>query len=141
MQVIQLGKNQQQQHACMQPFLDAGPTSTCINSTRATPRQQQARFRGISAKTNGGNILPPGTQPAPQWCPPELGRKLGRTKKRRVQKLRSRELRKKQEENELDEWFNRTRPMVPVDKSWKDKRIEKERDVDGDPEDKQELPS
>lgn len=31
--------------------------------------------------------------------------------------------------------------MVPVDKSWKDKRIEKERDVDGDPEDKQELPS
>jgi hypothetical protein len=65
------------------------------------------------------------TAPASCWCPPCLTK----TQRRRVQKLRAKELEEKKGEVERDRWFNQERPMVEATKTWREKRIAREEKV------------
>jgi hypothetical protein len=49
-------------------------------------------------------------RPAPRWCP----RGISKTQRRRLQKLRQKELAEKREEEECDRWFDHARPMTRV---------------------------
>jgi hypothetical protein len=62
---------------------------------------------------------------------------LTRTQRRRVQKLRAREIKEKRKENERDQWFNQERHVIPPKKTWKEKRIEKEERSDGSIDDEE----
>jgi hypothetical protein len=91
----------------------------------------QASVSQYMPKNSGGNRImsvAPGTKPGPRWCP--IG--LSHTQKRRVQRLRALEIREEITEKELEEWFNRGRPMVPLKMIWKKKHImkDKNRNVD-----------
>jgi hypothetical protein len=52
-------------------------------------------------KLEEGKGTGPSKRPAPRWCP----RGITKTQKRRLQKMRQRELAKKKEEEERDYWF------------------------------------
>lgn len=57
-----------------------------------------------------------------RWCPAGLSK----TQRRRLQKIRRRELEEKRAEEERDRWFNQARPMIPQKKTWKEKRLARE---------------
>jgi hypothetical protein len=91
----------------------------------------QASVSQYRPRNSGGNIImsvAPGTKPEPRWCP--IG--LSHTQKRRVQRMRALEIREEITEKELEEWFNRGRPMVPQKMIWKKKHImtDKNRNAD-----------
>ena len=51
----------------------------------------------------------------PRWCPSDLTH----TQKRKLQRLRNKEKKEREEEKLRDEDFNRYRPMFPQSKVWK----------------------
>jgi hypothetical protein len=53
----------------------------------------------------------------PRWCPPDLTH----TQRRKLQRLRLREKKEKELEEQRDNFFNNYRPMVPQGKEWKAK--------------------
>jgi hypothetical protein len=72
----------------------------------------------------------PSKRPAPQWCP----RGITKTQKRRLQKMRERELAERQEEEERDYWFNCLRPMSKPKQTWWEKWLAKEENDSSDEE-------
>jgi hypothetical protein len=55
------------------------------------------------------------------------------TQRRRLQKMRQREIEEKRREEERDRWFNQARPMLGVKKTWKEKMLAREEyDEDND---------
>jgi hypothetical protein len=91
----------------------------------------QASVSQYTPRNSGGNgimSVAPGTKPGPRWCP--IG--LSHTQKRRVQRLRALEIKEEITEKELEEWFHRGRPMVPLKMIWKKKHImvDKNRNAD-----------
>jgi hypothetical protein len=60
--------------------------------------------------------------PTPRWCPPDLSK----TQRGRLQKMRKREQEQAKEEAARDAWFNEAWPMTVPQKTWKEKRIERE---------------
>lgn len=93
------------------------------NSARQSTTQRQFPD-GKAADFGDEHIgsVAPGTKPLEQWCPTGLNR----TKKRRLQKFRTQEIREKQAEEERDRWFNQLRPMIASEKTWREKRLAKE---------------
>jgi hypothetical protein len=63
-----------------------------------------------------------GKAPTSRWCPSGLSK----TQRRRLHKLRKSELEQAKEEAAHDAWFNEARPMKAPEKTWKEKRIERE---------------
>jgi hypothetical protein len=55
----------------------------------------------------------------PRWCPPGLTH----TQRRKLQRLRLREKKEKELEEQRDKIFNSYRPMVPQEKEWRPKTI------------------
>jgi hypothetical protein len=93
-------------------------------ASRTAARQYRpGNFRGSRIMS-----VAPGTKPGPRWCP--IG--LSHTQKRRVQRLRALEIKEEITEKELEEWFHRGRPMVPLKMIWKKKHImvDKNRNAD-----------
>jgi hypothetical protein len=91
----------------------------------------QASVSQYTPRNSGGNgimSVAPDTKPGPRWCP--IG--LSHTQKRRVQRLRALEIKEEITEKELEEWFHRGRPMVPLKMIWKKKHImvDKNRNAD-----------
>jgi hypothetical protein len=76
--------------------------------------------RGRKPKEGKGDAS--SKRPAPQWCP----RGITKTQKRRLQKMRQRELVKKKEEEERDYWFSHLRPMTKPKQMWQVKHLAKE---------------
>jgi hypothetical protein len=128
-------------------------TSTCTRHGRSTSRVSQnigavAVFdqqKYIAAKDGlfvpntrhyrprnlGGNKIKsvaPGTKPGPQWCLTGITP----TQKRRFQRLRASEIREEIAEKNNDVWFNKHRPMVPPNMTWRKKLItmEENKNVD-----------
>jgi hypothetical protein len=64
----------------------------------------------------------PSKRPAPRWCP----RGITKTQKRRLQKMRKKQLAKKKEEEERDYWFKCLRPMSKPKQMWQEKWLAKE---------------
>lgn len=82
---------------------------------------QEEQYVSTGQRTPGGSNIKSvasGTKPAPQWCP----KGLTHTQKRRVQRLRTLEIKEEIAEKKHDKWFNQDKPMIPT-KTWKEKRI------------------
>jgi hypothetical protein len=78
----------------------------------------------------------PSKRPAPRWCP----RGITKTQKRRLKKMRQRELAEKKEEEERDYWFNRLWPMTKPKQTWWQKWLAKEENgSSGDSSDEEEV--
>jgi hypothetical protein len=91
----------------------------------------QASVNQYTPRNSGGNgimSVAPGTKPGPRWCP--IG--LSHTQKRRVQRLRALEIKEEITEKELEEWFHRGRPMVPLKMIWKKKGIVADKNTNAD---------
>jgi hypothetical protein len=87
---------------------------------------QGVQVQGESQGGQGDRTTLLGTVPAPRWCPPGLTK----TQRRRVQKLRAREIEERRREAKRDTWFNKEHPMITNKKTWKEKRIEEGKDND-----------
>jgi hypothetical protein len=66
--------------------------------------------------------------PAPRWCP--MG--LSKTQRCRLQKMRQKELAKKERERKRDEWYAQARPMVVPRKIWREKWLAREEKDEGE---------
>ncbi|XP_037489050.1 uncharacterized protein LOC119367715 [Triticum dicoccoides] len=107
----------------------------------------QAAAHQYRPRNSGGSRIrsvAPGTKPKLRWCPTGLIH----TQKRRVQRLRALEIREELAEKKRDEWFNKDKPMVPSNMTWKEKRIAREECnsandmvMDGNSKDKQDMPA
>jgi hypothetical protein len=58
-----------------------------------------------------------------------------KTHPRRVQKIQAMEIEERRREDERDHWFNQEWHVIPSKKTWKEKRIEKEKRSDGSGDD------
>jgi hypothetical protein len=77
--------------------------------------------------TQGGKMTAPGMAPAPRWCPTGLTR----TQRRRVHKLRAKEIEEKRREDERDRWFNQERHVIPPGRLGRKKELRGRRGVMG----------
>jgi hypothetical protein len=78
----------------------------------------ESKEKGVEPAAESGLVsgnAAPGTKPAPKWCPAGLTK----MQRRRVQKLRARELEEKRREDERDRWFNQERLVVYTRRTWK----------------------
>uniref|UniRef100_J3MEC9 Uncharacterized protein n=1 Tax=Oryza brachyantha TaxID=4533 RepID=J3MEC9_ORYBR len=79
-----------------------------------------ANCGGSSVKQNASSL--PVTSKQPQWCPPDIGH----TRKRKLQRLRAKELRESKAEKLSEEIFNdiNPAPALPTKKEWRVKQVE-----------------
>jgi hypothetical protein len=64
------------------------------------------------------------SKPVPRWCPSGITK----TQRHMLLKMRQRELAEKRMEEERDVWFARARPMTKPNKTWREKRLDREED-------------
>jgi hypothetical protein len=74
------------------------------------------------SRESKGAISSEKAMPKPRWCPVSLSK----TQRRRLQKLRKKELEEEKEEKAWDEWFNQVSPMTKPKQTWREKRLARE---------------